>query len=836
MVPLLGIAAFQVWVQELSTLDLSPMTNGWGRPQIDKSISGKPLTLGGTRFEKGVGAHANARINLTIENALSFSATVGVDDAAGGEGSVEFLVEVDGKVVWKSGVMRIGDPPKRAGADLRGAKTLALRVTDAGDGQSYDHADWAEPTLSLGVGGSVKVVRDLRPLRIATVNAAMNLYVDDENRLMQRAFGAKDTPETPGQLAYPAAGDGWIFEPALQVRHADGNTSTDLRVVKTSTTGDLTRVEMKDPEYPFFVDLFFRTYPNEDVIEAWTEVRHTERGPVTLDKFASSAPDFGTGEHWLTQFHGNWAAEANVAEEKLSFGTKTLDTKLGVRAHQFLAPWFILAKGGPAKEDSGEVFGGSLAWSGNFAFDFEVDPMGRLRATTGVSPYASAYRLKPGERFATPKMVWAWSGHGKGELSRKLHRWTRKNVLRDGDQPRAILLNNWEATYFDFDEKKIVSLFDGAKSLGMELFLLDDGWFGKKYPRDGDTQGLGDWIPDPKKLPNGIRPLTTAAKERGLRFGIWVEPEMVNPKSELFEKHPDWAIQQPKRPLDLQRNQLVLDMTNPKVKEFAFQSVDKMLRENPGISYIKWDCNRYLTQPGSPFLGPDGQSNLWVDYVRALYDVFDRLAKAHPHVEIMMCSGGGGRVDYGAMAYAHELWPSDMTDPARRIFIQWGYSHFFPPISVSNHVTLAGDHGMKFAFDVAMSGRLGMDVDVDKLSPAQRADAARAIAAYKDVRPLVHLGDQYRLESPYDGPRSALMNVGGDRAVVFVYALKDTPAASLKLKGLDPAKRYSVREINLPEGAPGLAGTFEGRALLDEGLALPAYKPFNSGVFELRAQ
>ncbi|RYG46264.1 melibiase, partial [bacterium] len=487
MIPLLGIVALQVWIQELSTLDLSPMTNGWSRPGIDKSISGKPITLGGERYEKGIGAHSPARLNLMVENALAFRATVGVDDAAGGKGSVEFLVEVDGEVRWRSGVMRIGDPPKPVGVDLRGAKTLSLRVTDGGDGNTYDHADWAKPEISLGVGGSVKAVRDLRPIRIETLSAALNLYVDDEGRLMQRAFGIKGAAESPGQLAYPTAGDGWIFEPALQVRHADGNTSTDLRVVKTSTVGNLTRIELKDPQYPFFVDLFFRTYAVEDVIETWTEVRHTERGAVTLDRFASSAPDFGRGEHWLTQFRGNWGEEAQMVEEKLTYGTKTLDTKLGVRAHQFLAPWFMLSVGKPAKEDSGEVFGGSLAWSGNFAFDFEVDPSGRLRATTGVNSYASAYRLKPGERFETPKMVWAWSGRGTGDLSRKLHRWTRNHVLRDGNQPRAILLNNWEATYFDFDEKKIVSLFDGAKALGMELFLLDDGWFGKKYPRDGDT-------------------------------------------------------------------------------------------------------------------------------------------------------------------------------------------------------------------------------------------------------------------------------------------------------------------------------------------------------------
>jgi alpha-galactosidase len=367
----------------------------------------------------------------------------------------------------------------------------------------------------------------------------------------------------------------------------------------------------------------------------------------------------------------------------------------------------------------------------------------------------------------------------------------------------------------------------------MELFLLDDGWFGRKYPRDDDTQGLGDWMPDPKKLPNGVGELTAKAKEKGIRFGIWLEPEMVNPRSELFEKHPDWAIRQPKRPLDLQRNQLVLDLSNPQVEAYVYSVVEKTLKENPGISYVKWDCNRYLTQPGSPFLGKEKQSHLQIEYVRALYRVMDRVAKAHPDVEIMMCSGGGGRVDFGSLRYGHEFWPSDMTDPARRIFIQWGYSYFFPAIASSNHVTLAGRHGMKFAFDVAMSGRLGMDVDVDKLSPEDRAFSASAIATYKQFRDVVQLGEQYRLESPYAGPRSALMYTKGDRAVAFVYSLGDSPSKPLRLKGLDKGRRYRVREINLPAGVKGLDTTLDGATLMDEGLPMPAYGRYGSGVFDL---
>jgi len=830
MLPLIGLVAMQARSFGLETLDLTTMTCGWSRPRKDANINGKPIKLGGRTFAHGVGTHADSTLNLGLTGARAFDAVVGVDDDTEGNGTVEFLVLVDGVVKWRSGKMQGGDTPKTVHVDLSGAKTLSLRATDAGDGSSYDHADWAQAQVATN-GQPPTPMRDLRPIRIETAHAALGLFVADDGRLYQRAFGAKDADTAEGPLAFPASGDGWVYEPALGVTHVDGNTSTDLRVVKATTEGDLTKIEMKDSAYPFFVDLYFRSYPNDDVIETWTEIRHSENGNVVLDHFASSSPDFGTADHYLTQFRGEWADEANLTEEKLTYGVKTLDSKLGVRANQFRAPWFLLSKGAPAQEDSGEVVGGSLAWSGSFAFTFEVDPQHRLRAICGMNPYESAYHLRNGEVFATPKMVWGWSANGTGELSRNLHRWVRKNALRDGDKVGSILLNNWEATYFKFDEKKIVSLFDGAKALGMELFLLDDGWFGRKYPRDDDSQGLGDWMPDPKKLPNGLSALTDAAKKRGLRFGIWLEPEMVNPRSELFEKHPDWAIQQPKRELDLQRNQLILDLSRPEVKEYVFQVADRTLTENPDISYVKWDCNRYVTQPGSTYLGRERQSHLWIDYTRNLYDVFDRLAKKHPEVEIMMCSGGGGRVDYGATKYAHELWPSDRTDPVRRIFIQWGFSFFFPAIAICDHVTVTG-RPLKFSFDVAMSGRLGLDIDLDKLSASDRTLATVAIETYKGIRDVVQLGELYRLESPYDGPRSALMYQKGNRAVAFVYSLGDSVAAPLKLKGLDAGRTYRVRVL----GETGAETTASGADLMKKGLAVPALGQYKSSVYEIVGQ
>jgi alpha-galactosidase len=427
-------------------------------------------------------------------------------------------------------------------------------------------------------------------------------------------------------------------------------------------------------------------------------------------------------------------------------------------------------------------------------------------------------------------MVWAYSDQGTGALTRKLHRYVRREVLRDGDQPRPILLNNWEATYFNFDETKIVNLFKVAKEVGIELFLLDDGWFGTKYPRDNDTQGLGDWTPDPVKLPHGLKVLTDEADRQGLRFGLWFEPEMVNLQSTLFEAHPEWLIRQPKREMDLQRNQMVLDLTNPEARQFAYSVLDRTLRENPGITYVKWDCNRYLTQPGSPHLSRENQSHLQIDYTRGLYEVMSRLATEHPNVQVMMCSGGGGRVDYGAMRYAHELWPSDMTDPVRRIFIQWGFSHFFPALAVAGHVTWSGERPLKFAFDVAMSCRLGMDVDLAKFSDLDQEFAAMSIATYKRIREIVQFGEFYRLESPYSGPRTSLMYVLGERAVLFVYSLGDSAPAPLRLKGLEGDRHYEVKEIN-PDC--GQETSMSGESLLCRGLSMPALGHFESTVILL---
>ncbi|HWJ25437.1 MAG TPA: alpha-galactosidase, partial [Flavisolibacter sp.] len=382
------------------------------------------------------------------------------------------------------------------------------------------------------------------------------------------------------------------------------------------------------------------------------------------------------------------------------------------------------------------VMAGTLAWTGNYQFTFEIDQRNNLRVRSGINAYASEYRLKPGEVFKTPAFIFTYSNQGKGQASRNLHRWARQYAVLDGNQPRMTLLNNWEATHTNFNEEKLIELFGEAKKLDVDLFLLDDGWFGNKYPRNNDKAGLGDWQEDSTKLKNGIIRLVQEAGKKDIKFGIWLEPEMVNPKSELYEKHPDWILKLPNREEDLQRNQLVLDLTNPKVQEFVYRVVDNLLTKNPGLAFIKWDCNRSMTNAYSPYLKTE-QSHLYIEYTRSLYKVMERIRRKYPHLPIMLCSGGGGRTDYGALKYFTEFWPSDNTDALERVYIQWGYSNFFPANTISAHITSMGKQSLKFRTDVAMMDKLGFDIRVNNFTAQELQFANEAVKTYKRISDVI---------------------------------------------------------------------------------------------------
>ena len=577
--------------------------------------------------------------------------------------------------------------------------------------------------------------------------------IDGVNKLPEDDSGVFNSAYTP-------SGSRNLMEPAITVTHADGDNSLDLKYVnskikKISDDVNLLSIVLKDPAYNFVVTLFYKSYFKENVIEQWSEIKHEEKGNVVLQKFASANLYLKADSYWLRQYHGNWAREMQPEEAKLTYGIKTLDSKLGTRANLYMPSVFMVSLGKPALETEGDVLFGALEYSGNFKIDFELDAQNNLRLIAGINNYASAYTLKPNELFTTPKFLYTFSAKGKGEASRNLQRWARDYKLLDGNGERLTLLNNWESTYFDFNEEKLFELLKDTKKLGVDLFLLDDGWFANKYPRNGDKSGLGDWEPNKKKLPNGVASLVKQAGAEGVKFGIWIEPEMVNPKSELYEKHPDWVVKESARPEKYFRNQLVLDLTNPKVQDFVFGIVDHLFSENPNLAFIKWDCNAVIYNAHSSYL--KYQSHFYIEYMRGLYDVLARVRKKYPKVPMMLCSGGGGRVDYAALQYFTEFWPSDDTDPMERIFIQWEYSYFYPAITSANHVTDWGKQPIKFRTDVAMMGKLGFDLNIKTLLPTDLQFCQQAVATYNGFKNIVWHGDQFRLANPADGDVASML-------------------------------------------------------------------------------
>ena len=564
-----------------------------------------------------------------------------------------------------------------------------------------------------------------------------------------------------------------------------------------------------------------------------------------LHKYASSLLHLNHDKYFLTEFAGDWSHEANVMERELAFGKKVIDTKLGARANMFVSPFFQLAIDQPSEENAGEVLVGTLGWTGNFNFTFEVDNKSQLRIISGINPYASEYSLPSGEIFRTPEFYFTYSLNGKGQASRNFHDWARRYQVKDGDQTRMTLLNNWEATYFDFDEQKLIGLMDEAKKLGVDMFLLDDGWFANKYPRSSDHQGLGDWIETADKLPNGIGRLTAEAKKHGIKFGIWIEPEMVNPKSELYEKHKDWVIHLPNREEYYFRNQMVLDLSNPAVQDYVFGVVDQLMTKYPDLAFFKWDCNSPITNIYSPYL-KGKQTHLYIDYVKGLYKVLDRIKAKYPNLPMMLCAGGSGRSDYEALKYFTEFWPSDNTDPIERLFIQWGFSQVFPSKTLCAHVTTWNkDASIKFRTDVAMMCKLGFDIKMSDLNPNEQVYCRQAVTEYNRLKPVILEGDLYRLVSPYGSNHTSSMYVNKDKNQAIVFAFDVYPRYGehilpVRLQGLEANKMYQVKEINLMPGASssvnGNGQTFSGEYLMNVGLDLFTGYKLNSRIIEIIAQ
>lgn len=705
-------------------------------------------------------------------------------------------------------------------------------------------------------------------IRISTNNIDLVLQVAENNRLYQVYFGEKISSDASfghfdwkikpgsdgsygirGREAYPGSGCEDSFEPALAITHADGNLTTYLyykgHEQKAVKGGTETIIRLADDKYADEVTLHYVAYNNENVIKTWSEIRHNEKKAITLWRYASGMFYFNADKYFLTNYHGDWAREGQPATQQLQFGKKIIDTKLGSRAAEQSEPFFELGLDAPAKDNEGKVMLGTIGWTGNFSCTFEVDNVGCLRVIPGINPYASDYVLKAGETFTTPEFVFTLSTNGTSQASRNLHDWARRYQLWNGEGTRMTLLNNWENTGFDFNQESLAQLMKDAKDLGVEMFLLDDGWFGNKYPRKDDHAGLGDWEATKSKLPGGIPALVKSAQEAGVKFGLWIEPEMVNPKSELYEKHKNWVIEQPNRQTYYYRNQLVLDLSNPEVQDYVFGVVDRLMKENPNIAYFKWDCNSPITNIYSPYEKAQ-QGNMYIDHVRGLYKILDRIHAKYPKLEMMLCSGGGARCDYTALKYFGELWPSDDTDPFERLYIQWSMSKFFPVKALAAHVTNWNKNtSVKFRTDVASMCKLGFDIDLKTMSKADYAYTQGAVANWRRLQDVILNGELYRLVSPYESNHAAVNYVSQDKgkSVVFAYDLHpryQEPVRNVRLQGLDANRMYTVKEINLmPDSKSALdcdGQQYSGDFLMKVGLNILSPNTATSHVLELTAE
>ena len=692
--------------------------------------------------------------------------------------------------------------------------------------------------------------------------------------------GSRETYPAFGSERGQNAADLGNARGGLQVRHADGDVSVQWRCRDCSylQNSDATEVESEsrksgcrkselrltyaDCAHPSFTAVqHFVAHPDCDVFETWVELRHDESGPVEISRMASFCLESaGLSERFhLLSLSGAWAAEANVAEEELPRGREVvLGARSGVHDSWENFQGFMISVGdAPATEESGRVFAGALCWSGAWETRLRHEWSHELHVSSGVANLSGPYVLEPGRTLTLPKFVFTWSERGKGAASRALHRWARRHLMPHGDAPRRIVINSWEALRFDLSEERLVRMMDGAKALGAECLVVDDGWFGRgAFARNDTGHGLGDWTPDPKKFPRGLSPLAAEAKKRGLSLGLWFEPEMADVESELLRDHPDWALRENGRPLRRQRGggQVVLDMANPAVRDWLFDRIDAVIRSVPGLSYVKWDANAEIANFASPWLSgcvsapgsagsqpatggaasrrassriaarPEAappiasrQGNLWFDYTAGLYDLMARLRAAHPRVVFQSCASGGGRADFGALAFADEFWASDNTGAQQRVLIQHGWSHFFPACAVAAHVTTSPNKhvrrvsSLRYRFDVAFTGRLGIELRPEELTAEETEYARRRVAEYKRLRSVVQGGDLYRLHAPREGGYGALAIVAPDRrrAVISVVGLSrhasDGRLAPLRVPGLDPEARYRVRELGIP-GSAGIEG------------------------------
>ncbi len=654
---------------------------------------------------------------------------------------------------------------------------------------------------------------------------------------------------------YPQYGNSDFRKPGYQIQLENGSTVTDLRYdshtifkgkkslaglpatyIEKEEEAETLEITMIDALIGLKVVLSYSVFEQFNVIARSVKIMNDGDQSLKLLNVQSLCVDFREDDFDFLHLHGAHVRERHIERQPLRHGIQSIESIRGSSSHQH-NPFIALLKKGTT-ENKGEVYAFNLVYSGNFLAQAEVDQFSCTRVTMGINPFDFSWKLESGEAFQAPEAVMVYSSDGLGSMSRTFHELYRSRLIRGNyrDKERPILVNNWEATYFDFTADSILEIAEAGKELGIELFVLDDGWFGR---RDDDKTSLGDWFVDLRKLPKGLNHLASEVEANGMQFGLWFEPEMVSVDSDLFREHPDWCLHVPGRQSTESRNQLVLDFSREDVCKEITKRVSDILANMP-ISYVKWDMNRHMTEIGSAILPPDRQRETAHRYMLGLYKMLEEITAAFPNVLFESCSGGGGRFDPGMLYYMPQTWTSDNTDAVSRLKIQYGTSLVYPIASIGAHVSAVPNHQVQritsitMRGDVAMSGNLGYELDLTKLSVQEKMAVKSQVAYYKEIRRLIQFGEFYRLKSPFEGNDTAWLFTNNDKTEVIVYYFKvlaepAAPASVLKLDGIDINKEYQVTGTDIVYG---------GDELVYAGLSIPIEKiqgDFQSFCWHLKA-
>lgn len=695
--------------------------------------------------------------------------------------------------------------------------------------------DAAGVTYAMGVNESKQLQTLYWGRRLAEGDALQQAHAS-------AGYSAFDLPVNTTATEFAGWGGGLYREPDLKVTFSDGNRDLALVFTGYRISEDRLRISMKDISRAVYVTLEYEMDAQTGIVRRAAEIENRTGSPIEVEQVAAGTFNLPRGEGYrLRYFTGRWAGEYSLRELPIEGGKTLLESRRGSTGAQN-NPWFAIARNAHVDEDRGDVWFGALAWSGSWQISVETDALRQVRVTGGPNAFDFGYRLKDGATLRSPDFYGGYAGNGFGEASRLLHRLELDTVLphAPGSKLRPVLYNSWEAMEFKVDEAGQMALAERAARLGVERFVMDDGWFGQ---RDSDRRGLGDWSVNPRKFPHGLKPLIDKVHALGMDFGLWVEPEMVNPDSDLYRAHSDWVLNFPGRPRTEGRNQLVLNLARADVRAYVFGVLDKLVSEND-IAFLKWDYNRNWSEPGWPGVAPEEQKNVYIDFTRNFYSILEELRRKHPQIEIESCSGGGSRVDLGVLRYADQVWPSDNTDPFDRLTIQNGFSYAYAPGIMVAWVTDSPSWmnrrvtTLQYRFLSAMQGALGVGANLNHWSDEDFAIAQRMVAGYKSIRATVQRGDLYRLISPQQDSQATVNEYvarDGKQTAVFAFlhsSREGYPFPTIQAKGLDPDATYrlTMLEGQAERGTPAHAS---GAYWMGRGIDLELRGDFQAAAFTL---